>query len=162
MAHQAQFDTLVEELRHLVEQHIVPEYRWYQGHTTLPRLYFRVAGVVVVVGSLALPVIAAQSSSAYSKPALTVVSLAVAILSSLSTFFRWDASWRSRSNAAAGLKGLLARWELSLRAAQTSQNPPEAALSATQKLFDEAFSLVGSETEGFFATVKWPEIPKEQ
>ena len=140
----------------------MPEYRWYQGHTTLPWLYFRVAGVVVVVGSLALPVIAAQSSSAYSKPALTVVSLAVAILSSLSTFFRWDASWRSRSNAAAGLKGLLAKWEQVLRTAKRSQNPPKADLTATEKMFDEVIHQGGSETESFFATVKWPEVPKEQ
>jgi hypothetical protein len=162
MADQAQLDTFFDELRRLVEQHIQPEYKWYQGHTTLPWICFRTAGVVVVIGSLMLPVIAAHGSWPYSKPMLTAVSLAVAVLSSLSTFFRWDATWRSRTNTAGGLKGFLAKWELSMTMAQTNQNPREAALAATQKLFDETFSLVGSETEGFFATVKWPEISKER
>jgi hypothetical protein len=157
MTEQTQIEAFVEELRGLVRQQIMPHYEWYWARRTYPRLFFRIAGVVVVIGSLMLPVIAAQK---WDPRILTVVSLAVAISSSLSTFFRWDATWRSRTKAATELKGLLAKWDLALRSLSTAEKPNEAALLATQKLFDEAFSLIGSETEGFFANIKLPQVSK--
>jgi hypothetical protein len=39
-------------------------------------------------------------------------------------------------------------------------HPAKAALDATEALFKEAFALVDSETDQFFATIKWPEGPK--
>jgi len=76
--------------------------------------------------------------------------LAVAILSSLSTFYRWDSTWQTRTKTAKELQGLLAKWELALKLAETAQNPREATLSATQKLFDDAFNAIGSETKSVF------------
>jgi Protein of unknown function (DUF4231) len=159
---QIQFDGFVQSLRSLVEQQILPTYQWYQTHIRLPNILFRGAGVVVVVGSLSLPVITAAKGWPFRDAVLTAVSLAVAVLSSLSTFFRWDLAWKSRTNTASELHGLLAIWELDLKTAETAQNPREAALLATQKLFKESFSLTGSETNQFFAAVKWPEISKPQ
>lgn len=123
------------------------------------REYVFASPASVVIGSLALPTIATASWS-HQRGVLTAVSLAVAILSSLSTFFRWDSTWQTRTKTANDLQGLLAKWELSLKSAAMAESPREAALAATQALFNDAFSAVGTETNQFFATVKWPEISK--
>jgi hypothetical protein len=142
-------------LRMLVDQQIRPQYRWYSTHTLWPRLCFRCAGILVVIGSLTLPVIAAQKG--WPPRVLTGVSLMVAVISSLSTFFKWDSTWQSRISTSAALRSLLAKWELSMESAGTAEKPDDAALAATEKLFDDAFNIVGSETKQFFATVKWPD-----
>lgn len=159
MPDQSQFVAFVEELRALVNDQVRPCYDWYSTHTTWPRICFRVAAVIVVVGSLALPAIA-TATWAHHQLVLTVVSLAVAILSSLSTFFKWDSTWQSRTKTVIDLQGFLAKWELALRSAEMAPNPSEAALTATQELFNDVFNTVGSETKQFFSTVKWPEVSK--
>jgi hypothetical protein len=78
--------------------------------------------------------------------------------SSLSTFFRWDTTWQSRTKTATELKSLLAKWELNMKSAEIAPNPREAALAATQQLFGDAFRIIGSETSDYFATIKWPEV----
>ena len=50
--------------------------------------------------------------------------------------------------------------ELALKFAETAENPLEAARSATQKLFDDSLDVIGSETNQFFTTVKFPEISR--
>jgi hypothetical protein len=141
----------------LVDQQIRPQYEWYSTHTLWPRLCFRIAGVVVVIRSLSLPVVAAQKGWQFREGLLTVVSLLVAAVSSLSTFFRWDSTWQSRIRTAGALRTALAKWELSTEASVLAEKPSAAALTATEKLFDDAFNLVGSETKHFFDTVKWPD-----
>jgi Protein of unknown function (DUF4231) len=160
MADSKQLDILVGELEELVKKLITPSVEWYSTHTAWPRVAFRLAGVIVVVGSLLLPIITATKNLPFREGILTTVSLAVAIVSSLSTFYRWDSTWQTRTKAARELSGLLAKWELALKFAETAENPLEAARSATQKLFDDALSVVGSETNQFFTTVKFPEISK--
>jgi hypothetical protein len=152
----AQFDGFVAELRRLVEQQIQPSYGWYLTHTEAPRLAFRISGATVVIGSLLLPVITASKEFPDRSWVLTVVSLLVAVLSSLSTFFTWDSTWQSRRKAALDMQGFLAKWELALLSARRAEKPHEAAFRATQELFDKTFNLVGSETNHFFSNVKPP------
>jgi hypothetical protein len=144
-------------LRSLVDQRIQPEYQWYLNHTLWPRLCFRIAGIVVVIGSLSLPVMAAQKGWPPREILLSTVSLLVAAVSSLSTFFRWDSTWQSRIRTAGALRAALAKWELSMKAAELAENAIDMAFTATEKLSDEAFNLVGAETKQFFDTVKWPD-----
>jgi len=112
-----------------------------------------------VIGSLLLPVITTSETLLHKQLILTIVSLTVAVLSSLSTFYKWDYAWQTRMKAALELKGLLAKWELNLIAAQVAVNPADAALKATRELFDDSFKIVDTETGQFFANVNWPSIP---
>lgn len=155
-----EYELVVRDLRELVNKQIMPCYTWYDTHKGWPRLLFRAGGLVVVIGSLLLPAIAAQPDLKSRDEILTIVSLAVAIMSSLNSFFRWDGTWRSRTRTAYALQGLLGKWEFRLRAAAEAENPRAAALAATETLVEEAFALVGSETDEFFATIRWPEGPK--
>jgi hypothetical protein len=124
----------VQELRQLVKQHIEPSYEWYRDHLTGPRLCFRFSGLLVVVASITLPVISSIKDDNFPRKTLvlTIVSLGIAILSSLSAFYRWDSTWQSRCRTEAELKHLLANWELALVSAAVAPNPAESALKSTQ------------------------------
>lgn len=159
MATEATYNTLICDLRTLVDEQVRPCYKWYSWHKILPRILFRFGGMVVVMGSLALPVIASSHLTRQGL-LLTIVSLSVAVFSSLNAFFHWDGSWRSRTRTAYSLQGMLARWEFRIKSAEFADRPTTAALEATETLFNEAFALVGSETDEFFSVVKWPEAPK--
>src|SRR4029079_4980095 len=145
MSSAQEYETIEKDLRELVSKQVMPCYTWYDTHKGWPRILFRVAGLVVVIGSLLLPAIAAQSNLSHQKEILTAVSLAVAIMSSLNSFFKWDATWRSRTRTAYALQGLLGEWEFGMRASRESQNPRSSALEATESLVEQAFALVGSE-----------------
>jgi hypothetical protein len=162
MAIDTTFDALVHDLRRLVEKQVMPSYNWYSSSKGWPRVIFRCGGVMVVMGSLALPVISSSRTiqSGDRELLLTIVSLAVAAFSSLNTFFRWDGMWRSRTRTAYQLQGMLARWELQLKASEFADHPAVAALEATDTLFKGAFALTSSETDEFFSGVKPPEVSR--
>jgi hypothetical protein len=159
MINDPQSEPFLEELKSIVHRQIIPRYRWYQKHTLWPRICFRASGFIVVIGSLLLPVITTSETLLHKQLILTIVSLTVAVLSSLSTFYKWDYAWQTRMKAALELKGLLAKWELNLIAAQVAKNPAEEALNATKQLFDDSFKIVDTETGQFFANINWPSIP---
>lgn len=152
-----EYKRFVESLRALVDKEVRPCQAWYESHYTWPRVVFRIAGTIVIVSSVLLPVVASLKALPYREAALITLSMAVAIPTSLNAFFRWDSTWRSRTRTEGDLRGLLAAWELRLKGADLSDNPAQAALAATERLFREAYALVASETDQFFATVRWPE-----
>jgi hypothetical protein len=127
-------------------------------NTKGPRICFRISGLIVVIGSLLLPVITTYETLWHKRLILAIVSLTVAVLSSLSTFYKWDYSSQTREKATLELKGLLAKWELNLIAAQVAKNPAEEALDAAKQLFDDSFKIVDTETGQFFANLSWPSI----
>jgi hypothetical protein len=159
MIDNTQFEPFLVELKTLVHRHVIPRYSWYQKHTLGPRICFRISGLIVVIGSLLLPVITTYETLWHKQLILTIVSLTVAVLTSLSTFYKWDYAWQTREKAALEIKGLLAKWELNLIAAQVAKNPVEEALNATKQLFDDSFRIVDTETGQFFANINWPSIP---
>jgi hypothetical protein len=93
---------------------------------------------------------------------LTAVSLMIALLSSLSTFFQWDSTWQSRMKTFLNIQGLLENWELAMLAATDASEPHQAALLATQQLFKDAHDALSSETNEFFSKVQWPTVSNQQ
>jgi hypothetical protein len=159
MTNQTEYDALLIQLHKLVDDHIFPEYKWYRDGGNWPRYAFRISGFTVIIASLLLPVITVSTLSL--KPQiLTGLSLTIAILSSLSAFFRWDSTWQGRLKTRMELESLLAQWKFALVSAQGAVDPLHDALAATQTLFEKAFASINSETDKFFSTVKWPSIPK--
>jgi hypothetical protein len=160
MTNQTEYDALLIQLQKLVDEHILPEYKWYRDKGNWPRYAFRTSGFIVIIGSLLLPVITVSTTLKFKFEILTGLSLTIAILSSLSAFFRWDSMWQSRMKTRMELEALLAQWKFALVSAQEAEDPQHGALAATQTLFEKAFASINSETDQFFSTVKWPSIPK--
>ena len=144
------------ECEYVVDRTVRPALEWYQSRSRWPRILFRTSGVLVIMGSLLLPVLAVNVDEGDSALLLTVISLVVATLTALSTFFRWDISWRGRVSTALKLRGLLDLWEVKVAKARLSAEPARDVFDATEMLVSEANSLVGAETEQFFTAVKWP------
>jgi hypothetical protein len=67
---------------------------------------------------------------------VSIVALAVALLSAFSTFFRWDQSWRTNMQAKLALENLIASWKLDLLEAQgqaSADRQVEAAIADMKK-----------------------------
>jgi lysylphosphatidylglycerol synthetase-like protein (DUF2156 family) len=156
MTELGQYDVCVAEMTSLVDKRIRPVNQWYWDHARSPRIWFRVCGVVVVVGSLLLPVITTFKTLPHHDWVLAAVSVTVAILTSLGTFFQWDAAWKNNIKAGMELQALLAKWDLNIARAKYAEDPRKAALDSTELLFDEAFKVTGAETVDFFASLKSP------
>jgi hypothetical protein len=149
-------DPTVDYLVEVVNRRVGRQAKWYRSRTTWPRILFRLSGMLVIVGSLSLPVLAASSVRGRDE-LLGIISLVVASLTSLGAFFRWDSTWRSRARTAQTLEGLIARWELRLMAYELGSLNREEFLRSTEELVEESYRIVGAETDQFFSAVKFPE-----
>jgi len=140
-------------------------YRWnlvfYRKHARKVRILFRTCGPITILLSLALPIVAAFGEPfTRHELLLSVMAAAIALLSSLNAFFGWDQSWKGFINARLELERLHDRWELDIAEAKTDPSPAnrlKLARDATDKFEKQAREVIKSETEGYFARVKFPE-----
>lgn len=152
--------TLMEaKARELKTHYIDPRIEWYQTHTGAPGFWFRWAGIITIVCSVTLPAMAAADFP-YKALALSVTSIAIAALTGLSSFYKWERTWRANSSAQVSLQQQVAKWELELVNATVLLSPKERTAhiyKATSDLFVNAASVVTSESEGFFSGLSFPQ-----
>ncbi len=92
--------------------------------------------------------------------ALSVMSVTIAALTGLSSFYRWERTWRGNSSAQMALEQLCAKWQLELTNARLILSPEERVkhvYQATDDLLTNARSVVSSESEGFFSGLRFPQ-----
>jgi hypothetical protein len=140
-----------------VRAHILPLRDWYALHIWWPRVLFRSAGSLVILGSLSLPIIASHNFEGRDW-LLGVVSVLVAALTSLNAFFHWDSTWRSYAQTERQLESAIAKWDLQMQIFQAGKLSWPEAVVATQELFEQVHKTVSSETDQFFSTVKFPDV----
>jgi hypothetical protein len=95
------------------------------------------------------------------------MSVSIAILTGLSSFFRWEHTWRSNSNARVAIEQYCAKWELELTNAHLQPEPAKRkrhVYLATSYLLTDVRNVVSSESEGFFSNLQFPQqdITKSQ
>jgi hypothetical protein len=90
------FERMVAEARVLRQRFIDPNREWYRTHQRCPFFLFRFAGVTTIVLGAALPAIAGIPWDGFESKYLviSVMSVSIAALTGLSTFFRWERTWR--------------------------------------------------------------------
>jgi hypothetical protein len=86
------FERMVAEARVIRQTFIDPNREWYRTHRLFPFLLFRFAGVTTIILGAALPAIAGIQSDQFKSKDLviSVMSVSIAALTGLSTFFRWE------------------------------------------------------------------------
>ena len=87
-------------------------------------------------------------------------SVTIAALTGLSSFYRWERSWRGRSVVRLGLEALSAKWELEIANARVILSPTERlqhVYMATNDLIANVRNLCNSETEEFFSGMQFPQ-----
>jgi hypothetical protein len=88
------------------------------------------------------------------------MSIAIAALTGLSSFYRWERTWRGNSTAQVTLEQHVAKWELELTNARLLLGPDERikhVYQATDDLLTNARTVVSSESEGFFSALQFPQ-----
>ena len=153
----------LSELRNLADQHVGNAISWYKAHVKSPLYFFRITGTLLICLSISLPVVASSPESLISNKNLIVslMSLAVALLSSIGTFFHWNETWRVNSSSLLELEHLLAIWQVKMIAAEQGNDSLasiNAAIKATEELFKEAAKTDKANTEAFFKNVKLPNV----
>ena len=152
---------VLEEVRPFVEK-VNRSRQWYETRAKRPRIAFRAIGVVVILLSLSIPLIAAFQ---FSKKdiVLTLSAVLIAIATSLNSFFKWEQTWQAFRKTEFALDHLLTVWDLRRVEAMLDPDPIKARekiLTATTQLIEDANKVSGSETQQFFDRIEWPKEKK--
>src|SRR6202171_4165308 len=87
------FLSVLEEMAHIKDDFVIRQLHWYKVHARTPMLFFRVSGVLIILLSVSLPFLTTLEGL-WKTIALPVISLLIAGLTGLNSFFRWESSWK--------------------------------------------------------------------
>ena len=158
-AHNADLEAVLACCRKLKDQFVDKRIHYYQSHTKIPRWMFRTAGILTVLLSVTLPALAAAVFS-HKELVLSSVSIGIAALTGLSSFYRWDRTWSGNSSSQVALEQQVAKWELELTNAQyliAATDQIAHVYKATNDLLTNAGNIVASESTGFFRGLQFPQ-----
>ncbi len=141
----------------LAKRYAIGPRNWYRRRARNVRWMFRLFGMGVILLSASLPIIAAVDFR--DAPfVITVVSVGVAGLTALRTFFRWDDQWRLLKAADWKLTALIAVWEADVCAMESAGAASKRdAMRRTQLLLAEVKDVIDEEARSFFLGITWPQ-----
>jgi uncharacterized membrane protein YidH (DUF202 family) len=148
---------VLEELRPFVDK-VKRTRKWYEKRAKPPRIAFRAIGVVIILLSLSIPLIAALRFTGKDL-VLSLFAVLIAIATSLNSFFKWEQTWQAFRKSEFALDHLLTVWDLRRVEAMHETDPTEARdriLTAAEQLIEEANKITSSETQQFFDRIELP------
>ena len=151
-------DSEFEIFYRIAQSKAVESYKWYSAHSLWPRLLFRTSGIIVIIFSITIPVLAANQLQ-YKDLWITVMAMSIAIASALNSFYRWGEKWQSFIRSELAIKHLIAIWQIELSNAKQLTTESErliVAAKATEKLINAVGRIEAVETEEYFNKVDWP------
>ncbi len=154
-----QFLKILGELER-VKQGIVDTRGWYKQHAPQQAIPFRVSGVLLILLSVSVPFIAAQTAS-WKDTVVSLATLSIAALTGLSAFFRWEYAWQSYRQTQFALDRLLNMWDLKIVEAKHQADPQRAiemAIRTTEQLLRDAASITNAEAAEYFKRVQMPQV----
>jgi hypothetical protein len=158
----ARFQSALDDARKIKETYVDPRIKFYVDHTKTPRNMFRLAGIAVILCSATLPALAAGNFS-YKTLIVSTLSIAVAVLTGLGSFFHWERTWHGNSTTQVAIEQYCGKWELELAHARLIL-PPEERIKhvylATDDLLSNVRSAMSAETEGFFNNLRFPQADR--
>ncbi len=141
---------------------------YYESRTPRKRSFFRTSGVLVILLSAALPVVASFGNTflgsdgtaiAYKNLAVSIMATAIAVLTGLNAFFHWDATWRGYTQAMFELYEIRAEWEARKAEALLESNPDHALgmlREAQRRAIAGAYDVAKSEIKEYFTRQSFP------
>jgi hypothetical protein len=148
-----------DRLRRLKEEWVDTTRNWYTKRAPWHRRAFRVSGTLVILFSVSIPFLVDRDDWRWSGAAVSFLSLAIAALTGLMSFFQWQSSWHKHIRSQLRLEHLTAMWELEMTEAQQERDPTKAkemAVKATRKLLSMTGALTVEEAQEFFEGLKAP------
>ena len=159
------FISALKELEALKEDFVVRKMHTYRGWATQARLRFRLSGALIIGLSVCLPFLTTLREGIWISIVVPIVALAIAGLSSLNAFFRWESNWKGYSQTRYRLEYLLKVWELQIIEARyetDTQKAVERVMQATKQLLDNVESTTSAEAEEYFKRVQIPKPSPSQ
>ncbi|MCO7191298.1 MULTISPECIES: DUF4231 domain-containing protein [unclassified Pseudoalteromonas] len=132
---------------------VVAEYHWFQQEADTERLFYRVFGAVVIVLSIAIPVLS-RATFKHKEVLVTIASLSVAIGTSFSAFFNWGEAWGQYRSAEYAYGAEIRRWDIAVL--QLVQNNDDDHIKIeqlnkhTQHLLNQAHAINMQANTRFF------------
>jgi uncharacterized protein DUF4231 len=157
------FPSTLRELTEIANTVLVTQI-WFEKRARPRMVLFRTAGVLVIVLSVSVPFIAAQTAS-WKDTALSIAALIIAMLTGLTSFFRWEQAWRSYRQTQYALEHFRVLWKLRIVEAKHHVSPEEAikmAIKATDQLLLDARAITSVETSEYFKNVQMPKGSNQQ
>jgi Protein of unknown function (DUF4231) len=152
------FAEFIEEARSIKEKNIDPTIDHYKTHIAGPRSLFLSSGILTILLSVALPAVSIAPFPS-KEIVLSGMSVTIAALTALSSFFRWERTWRGNITAKTAIEQYCAKWELELTNARLRISEDERithVYKATSDLLANVSNVVSSESEGFFSNLQFP------
>jgi hypothetical protein len=148
-------DEFFKDLRDHKEHYVDPILHRYRQRIPPFRAVFVITSGLVILGSVSLPYLA-QITTETNKAVISLVSLGVALLTALNSFFGWRLTWQKGAAATTALEHYIACWEIDLAKAyrEDYDAAKRDAYLATSYLFTQALATRSAESEAFFAQLK--------
>jgi uncharacterized protein DUF4231 len=149
------FGQALKAARDIKDKYVNPRIRWYETHTSLPRTIYRFVGIATIILSVTLPALASAQFE-YKEIVVSAISVVIAALTGLGSFYHWERTWRGNSKAQVAIEQAVGKWELELRRAEfvVAQNDRvNHVIKATDDLLTNTGAVVSSESEGFFSNL---------
>ena len=153
------FALALQACHEIKNRYVAPRIRWYETHTNFPRILYRVVGIATVVLSVTLPALA-SAQFVHKEVVVSGISVVIAMLTGLSSFYHWERTWRGNSTAQMAIEQAVGKWELELRRAEFVHGGNDRVnhvIKATDDLLANTGTVVSSESEGFFSNLHAPQ-----
>jgi hypothetical protein len=153
------FTQILKAARDIQDKYVNPRIRWYETHTSVPRRIYRLVGISTIILSVTLPALASAQFD-HKEIVVSAISVAIAALTALGSFYHWERTWRGNSTAQMALEQAVGKWELELKRAEfvVAQNDrANHVIKATDDLLANTGTVVSSESEGFFSNLHAPQ-----
>jgi Protein of unknown function (DUF4231) len=146
------FTQAIDAARAIKAKYVDDRLQWYTTHKALPRVLYRLVGIVTVILSVTLP---ALTAATFRNKDVTIscISIVIAALTGLGSFYHWDRTWQKNATAQASIEAFLAKWELELARAKELVAPADRTkhvYDATDDLIANTSRVISSETQDFF------------
>lgn len=133
----------------------------YHWRANWHRRIFRASGILIILVSSGLPLLAAFS---YPRKdvVVAIAGVVIAAITALRTFYRWDEVWAVLRRTHFDLAHAHNIWQVDFRRAEAAADPAERerlAYEATKALIERADKIRGDESERYFGSLSFPPQP---
>lgn len=128
----------------------------YRRRARINRLWFRGTGIIVILLSAILPLLAGFDFD-HKDWTLGIIGVVIAVATALRSFYQWNELWSLLRQSDFELTELLAGWKLAVAGAKG----PAEVHTLTEKLLQAGDEVRARESKGYFATLRFPEAKKD-
>jgi hypothetical protein len=147
-------DELLPELDASVAKAIRRDIEWYDRHVWMQRGLAQAGAVFIIVAGGSIPLLSLLGVESAGLIA-SLLGGAIAIVSGLGAYFRWQENWLAFLDTQRALKGLLTEWDLAMLEAK-ARDSPDWAIQESKRIAEQSNALVRSETTGFLSSRVFP------